>query len=76
MMGYFNYRFNSRSRGGGMLAVNKNVSRKPLVIVSDKRIDDLRKVNLKKRTEAKMNWGVKCYIDCRNERLYNFNYDV
>ena len=33
-------------------------------------------VTLKKRTELKMNWGVKSFIDWREERLLNFNYNV
>ena len=54
------------------LATGKAVSRKPISITSDDKIEQLKKVNLKKRTEAKMNWGVKAYNEWRNERLENF----
>ena len=31
---------------------------------------------MKKRSESKMNWGVKAFIDWHEEHLKNFNYDV
>ena len=58
------------------LATSRAVSRKPLVIASDKRIEELKEVNLKKRTKAKMNWGVSAYNEWRQERLKTFNYNV
>ena len=44
--------------------------------MSDARIQSLKTVTLKKRTESKMNWGVKAYNEWREERLLKFNYDV
>ena len=58
------------------LAVKKAVSRRNLIITSESRIEELKKIKLKKRTEAKMNWGVTAYNEWRDDRLYNFNYDV
>ena len=42
---------------------------------SDAKIEELKKIKLKKRTEAKMNWGVKSYNAWREQRLIDFNYD-
>ena len=44
--------------------------------VSDAKINELKTVQMKKRSENKMNWGVKAFMDWREERLLNFNYDV
>ena len=55
---------------------NLAVSRKPISVTSDQRIEQLKKVNLKKRTEAKINWGVTAFNEWHEERLTNFNYDV
>ena len=44
--------------------------------VSDAKITALKTATLKKRTESKMNWAVKSFIDWREERLINFNYNV
>ena len=53
------------------LAVKKAVSRRNFT-----RIEELKKIKLKKHTEAKMNWGVTSYNEWRDDRLYNFNYDM
>ena len=44
--------------------------------VSDARIEQLKIATMKKRSESKMNWGVKAFIDWHEEHLNNFNYDV
>ena len=44
--------------------------------ISKMRVEQLKTATLKRRTEAKMNWGVKAYNEWRDERLHNFNYDV
>ena len=44
--------------------------------MSDARIQSLKRVTLKKKTESKMNWGVKAYNEWHEQRLINFNYDV
>ena len=78
MISEFNCRFNTRNVRGGAVKLEtlRAVSRKSLVIVSDKRIEELKKVNLKKRTKAKMNWGVAAYNEWHQERLRTFNYNV
>ena len=43
---------------------------------SSEHIDELKRIRLKTSTESKVNWAVKAYNDWRNERLYNFQYDV
>ena len=43
---------------------------------TDDKINALKAATLKKRTESKMNWGVKAYNEWRENRLYNFNYNV
>ena len=40
------------------------------------RIEQLKQIQLKKKTEAKVKWAVSAYNDWRNNRLYNFQYDV
>ena len=45
-------------------------------VVSDAKIEELKLVKLKKKTESKMNWGVRTYTDWRNYRLETYNYDV
>ena len=40
------------------------------------RIAELKRIRLKESSESKVNWAVTAYNDWRNERLYNFNYDV
>ena len=44
--------------------------------MSDAKVQALKTVTMKKRSESKMNWGVKAYNEWREDRLYNFNYDV
>ena len=44
--------------------------------MSDAKVEALKTVTMKKRSENKMNWGVKAYNDWREQRLYTFNYDV
>ena len=54
----------------------KSVSKRKFSFTTEARIEELKKIRLKKQTEAKVNWAVTAYTDWRNERLYNFNYDV
>ena len=44
--------------------------------MSDAKIQQLKIASLKRRTEAKMNWGVKAFNEWREDRLRNFNYNV
>lgn len=78
MMCYFSTRFNMRSVHGGSVkfGMAKAASRKPISVTSDQRIEQLKKVNLKKRTEAKINWAVTAFNEWHEERLTNFNYNV
>ena len=54
----------------------KSVNKRKFSFKSEARIAELQQIRLKKKTAAKVNWAVTAYNDCRNERLYNFNYDV
>ena len=69
-------RINVHRRGleRAKLAVKKAVSRK-FTVTSEERIAELKRQKLKKRTEAKMNWGVTAYNEWRDSRLLNYNYD-
>ena len=42
----------------------------------DALIQHLKQIQLKKKTESKVNWVAKAYVDWRNDRLKNFKYDV
>ena len=44
--------------------------------VSEDRIVQLKQIQMKKKTQSKLNWTVTAYVDWRNDRLQNFNYDV
>ena len=44
--------------------------------MTEKKIDELKQIKLKKKSESKVNWAVSAYVEWRNERLYKFNYDV
>ena len=58
------------------LSLAKSVSKKRCYnFKSDAKIEELKKIQLKKRTEAKMNWGVKSYNAWHEQRLIDFNYD-
>ena len=51
----FDIDLNSRSKGYGssrMLGTAKNVSRKPISVINEDCIEELKKANLKKRTES------------------------
>ena len=56
-------------------ATKKTVSRN-FNIASDRRIDNLKEIQLKPKTESKVNWGVNAYNEWRNFRLETFQYDV
>ena len=45
-------------------------------VVSDKRIEHLKQIHLKPKTEAKVNWEVNTYNEWRNHRLDTFRYNV
>ena len=64
-----------RSVGLKSRLVNKNVSRRKFNFASEDRIQSLMKIQLKKKTEAKVDWAVNAYVDWREDRLRNFNYD-
>ena len=57
-------------------SVIKSVSKGKFSFETETRIEELKRIRLKKQTEAKVNWTVTAYTDWRNERLYNYNYDV
>ena len=52
-----------------------SVSRK-FNVVSDERVEQLKCIKLKPRSEAKVIWGVNAYSEWHNYRLHTFNYDV
>ena len=73
----FYYRLNSRKVGWKRSRVGtaKTVSRK-FHSVSEAQVMQLKKVQLKKRTEYKMMWGVRAYNEWRNNRLMDIeNFD-
>ena len=52
------------------MAAKKTVSTlRSFKTVDDAKLNDLKKTKLKKRTEAKMNWGVRAYNEWRSVRL-------
>ena len=57
------------------LAANKTVSRHTFIFVPETKIDELKQVQLKKKTETKVNWVVTAYNEWRDERLRTFKYD-
>ena len=71
-------RINSSRKVGeiGRLATLKTVSRCKFHFVTDAHIQHLKQIQLKKKTESKVKWAVRAYIDWRNDRLKNFKYDV
>ena len=57
-------------------SVYKYVSRKrSFKFLSEEKINELKKVKLKKRSEAKVRWAVNCYSDWREARLTNEQFD-
>ena len=60
------------------IAASKTVSKNRIFkSVTDAKLHDLRKTQLKKRTEAKMLWGVRAYNEWRSAKLTNPDtYDV
>ena len=70
---------NSRKFHGrqSRLATTKSVSTPHKYnFASEERIQKLKEIHLKKKSETKIEWTVSAYTDWRNERLYNFQYDV
>ena len=57
------------------MATSKTVSRRKFKFNTDERIANLQQIQLKKRTEKKMYWGVNAYNEWRDERLRSYNYD-
>ena len=57
------------------LATSKTVSKRSFRFVPDSKIEELKQVQLKKKTEAKVNWAVTAYNEWRDERLRTFKYD-
>ena len=73
------FRLNARKSNGLKMRVGtaKTVSRKrKYSFASSTRIDQLKQIRLKDTTESKVNWAVTAYNDWRNERLFNYQYDV
>ena len=55
----------------------KSVSTKrSFKFLSEERISELKKIKLKKRSEAKVKWAVNAYCDWRESRLQNGQYDI
>ena len=79
---YYWFLFFSLNSSWGKLGVMKGLRRQNVSnirkynFVSDAKVTALKMIQMKKRSEAKMNWGVKAFIEWREERLLNFNYDV
>ena len=71
------FRINSKRRAieRSRMSMTKSVSRN-FNVVSDKRIEHLKQIQLKPKTEAEVNWGVNVYNEWRNNRLFTFRYDV
>ena len=57
------------------LSTKKTVSRK-FQLVSDKCVEDLKRIKLKPKSGTKVNWGINAYNEWRNYRLHTFNYEV
>ena len=75
----FNLRINAKRWNGlkSRLATTKSVSRKRKFEFTTKaRVEELKKIKMKDSSESKVNWAVTAYIDWRNARLYNYEYDV
>ena len=53
----------------------QTVSKCKFSFASNDRIQSLKQVQLKKKTEAKLNWAVTAYVEWRNECLNTFRYD-
>ena len=51
------------------------MSKCKFLFASNDRIQSLKQVQLKKKTEAKLNWAVTAYVEWRNECLCTFRYD-
>ena len=60
-------------RGAGLQTVSRQ---RKFNFVSDAKVEALKQVTMKKRSESKMNWAVKAYNEWHDTRLHNFNYDV
>ena len=74
-----NFRLNARNRLTlkRRLTTRKTVSKqRKFNYVNEDRIKELMEVNIKKTSESKLNWAVTAYIDWREDRLKNFQYDV
>ena len=71
------FRFNSRRKFlvKPRMATTKSVSKRSFSFVSEGRIEDLKHIQLKKKSEAKVNWTVTAYVEWREERLRTFRYD-
>ena len=76
---FYNYSLNLRKNIGvkSRWLTTKPVSKKrKFTFATSDRIEKLKQIRLKKKTEAKLNWAVNAYKEWRDERLYKFNYDV
>ena len=51
------------------------VSKRKFNFASEDRIETLKKIKLKKKSEAKIDWAVSAFTDWRNDRLAKFQYD-
>ena len=65
------YRINSKKGAvsKSMFGLKKAMSRK-FNFLSSQKLQDLREIRLKKRTHAKMNWGVNAFKEWRVARLH------
>ena len=73
----FVYRMNTRKLIGirSRPAVAKAMSKRSFNFASEDRIEKLKQTRLKKSCESKIDWAVGAYVDWRNERLENYQYD-
>ena len=58
------------------VGVSQTVSSRKYNFLSDAKIEELKQVQLKRKSEAKLNWAMTAYNDWHNKRLETFNYDV
>ena len=71
------FRINKIRARSAKLALQRAVKRKPYNFLSSQRVQDLKKEQLKKKSLAKVNWGVSAFKDWRAARLdYQFDHQI
>ena len=75
---FCNFRLNARKWNGlkrRPIAARTVSKKQKFNFASEDRIADLKQIKLKKKSEAKIDWAVNCFIEWRAERLDKFQYD-